>query len=120
MEERFFGKQIDVATEGDVLRPVSFVLDGEEYLVQHIMASWADYGFGEGPRRKHRWWERHHRNYYRVRTTSGRTFEIYHDRGVSLSSPHYKRWYVTRELPGIAPTDRGPATEDGNRPEERD
>jgi hypothetical protein len=48
--------------------------------------------------RKHKWIQRHHRNYFRVRTTSDEAYEIYYDRGVSMNNPKHMKWYVTKQL----------------------
>jgi len=50
------------------------------------------------PLRRRKWWQRHHRNYYRVRTSQGEVFEIYYDRGTSLKHPEYRKWYLHRQL----------------------
>ncbi len=63
--KRFFGKLIQVAVEGEVRRPASFELDDETYVIKEILIFWQDFGFGKGPQRRHRWWQRRHRNYYR-------------------------------------------------------
>ena len=96
MPRRFFGQLIEVERDPGTREPMSFSFRDEIYEVAQIMTSWQDYAF-PSDRRRHRWWERHHRNYYRVQTPDGRQFEIYYDRGVSLDSPKYMRWYVTRE-----------------------
>ena len=98
MPGRFFGKQIEVTLDGKLRLPVSFCLDEKRHIVQEVLSAWPDYGFGSAPLRRHRWWRRRHRNYYRVMTADGEVFEIYHDRGVSLNSPRYRKWYVTRRL----------------------
>ena len=98
MGKRFFGKQIEVTVEGELRHPASFRMDETSHVVQEVLLSWQDYGFGNSPERRHRWWQRHHRSYYRVKTTASEVFEIYHDRGVSLKNPKYRRWYVTRQL----------------------
>ena len=95
MSRRFFGKQIQVSVEGQLRQPTSFLLDETLHVIQEILLAWPDYGFGSDGRRRHKWWERRHRNYYRVRTTDDEVYEIYYDRGVSLKSPQYRRWYVT-------------------------
>ncbi len=97
-QRRFFGKEIEVTVAGEVKQPVAFRLEGKEYVVQEVLYSWHDYGFGGDPGRRHRWWQRHHRSYYCVRTTSNEVFEIYHDRGVSLKDSRSRKWYVTRQL----------------------
>ena len=98
MARRFFGKQIQVTVEGQLRQPTSFRLDETSHVIQEILVAWPDHGFGDDGRRRHRWWERRHRNYYRVRTTANEVYEIYHDRGVSLKSPQFRRWYVTRQM----------------------
>jgi len=95
--ERFFGREIAVTTAGEVKAPVSFTFDGREYRVAEVLEAWPDHGFGRMAGRKH-WWQRHHRNYYRVLTTGGEAYEIYYDRGVSLKHPEFKKWYLTRRL----------------------
>ena len=99
MSKTYFGKRIEVTTRGLVRQSASFRLDDKWHLVEEVVFSWKDTGFGNVPRtRPPRWWRRHHRNYYRVRTTDGDTYEIYYDRGTSLNNPRYRRWYVTRQL----------------------
>ena len=97
MSQRFFGQEIQVKVDGEVRHPVSFSLGGKDYAIGDVLATWADYGFGNAPLSHKRWWQRHHRNYYRVRTTEGEVFEIYYDRGVSLGNSKNKKWYVTRQ-----------------------
>ena len=97
MARQFFGQQVSVERDPDTQEPTSFSFKSETHAVVEIMTSWQDYGFSDDGR-KHKWQERHHRNYYRVQTSEGRKFEIYYDRGVSMDSPKYMRWYVTREI----------------------
>ena len=101
MPQRFFGQEIQVEVEREVRRSASFRLEGREYVIGEILAAWADYGFGDDPLRRKRWWQRHHRNYYTVRTTGGEVFEIYHDRGTSLKNSKYKKWYVARQMDAL-------------------
>jgi hypothetical protein len=98
MPEFFFGRQIEVTTGGDVKVPVSFRLDNREYNISEIMESWPDHGFGKSSAGRKRWWQRHHRNYYRVKTAEGEIYEIYYDRGTSLKYPELKQWFLTRKL----------------------
>ena len=95
---RYFGKRIEVTVTGDVQRPASFTLDGVSHLVAEILFYWQDYGFGKASDRRHTWRQRHHRNYYRVRTTDDEVFEMYHDRGTPSDNPKYRRWYLTRQF----------------------
>ena len=97
-ETRFFGRQIEVVTGGDIKVPVSFRLDGRNYTIAEITESWPDYGYGRDSSRRKHWWQRHHRNYYRVRTDEGGVYEIYHDRGTKLTHPEHKKWFLTRRL----------------------
>lgn len=97
MERRFFGQLIEVERDDESRAPVAFSFREERHEVAEILTSWQDYGFPNDGR-KHKWIQRRHRNYYRIRTAEGRRFEIYYDRGVSMDNPKYMRWYVTREL----------------------
>jgi len=99
MTPQFFGREVEVTTEGKVRVPISFRLDDTEYKIVEIVAEWQDYGFGPGEsRRKKRWWERRHRNYYHVKTTDDKIFEIYYDRGANMKHPEYRKWMLHRQL----------------------
>ncbi|MCI0438529.1 MAG: DUF6504 family protein [Chloroflexi bacterium] len=98
MDRHFFGKEIEVRTEGELPHPSAFKLDEKWHDIEVILTSWPDYGMPSDGRTRHRWWQRHHRNYYRVRTTEGEVFEIYYDRGVSLGNEKYRKWYVTKRF----------------------
>jgi len=95
---QFFGREIEVTVSGEVKVPVSFRLGEQEYVITEILESWPDYGFGRSALRRKRWWQRHHRNYYRVKTKGGEIFEIYYDRVVDLSHPELKKWILTRRV----------------------
>ncbi len=97
MPERYFSRLIEVATGGDIKVPVSFKLDGREYIIAEILESWPDYGFGRSETSK-TWRQRHHRNYYRVKTADGETYEMYYDRGTNLKNPEFKKWFLTQRL----------------------
>ena len=98
MAPQFFGRQINVTTKGEVKVPVSFRLDDREYVISDIVEAWHDYGFGKSPLRRKRWWHRHHRNYYKVKTIEGEIFEIYYDRGTKLEHAERKKWFLYRQL----------------------
>ena len=98
MAPQFIGREIKVTLSGEVKVPTSFRLDDREYVISDIVAAWPDYGFGGSPSRRKKWWQRHHRNYYRVRTAQGEVFEIYHDRGTNLKHPERKKWFLYRQL----------------------
>jgi hypothetical protein len=94
----FFGRQIEVATSGEVKVPVSFRLDDREYIISEVLESWPDHGYGKSPPKRKKWYHRRHRNYYRVKTTEGDVFEIYYDRGTKLEHPERKKWFLSRQL----------------------
>ena len=98
MAQQFFGRKIDVATSGEVKIPISFRLGDREYVIAEIIETWHDYGFGKSPLRRKRWWLRRHRNYYRVKTTEGKIFEIYYDRGTKPEYAERKKWFLYRQL----------------------
>ena len=98
MAPQFFGREIEVTVSGEVKVPVSFRLGEQEYVIAEILESWQDYGFGNNTLHRKRWWQRPHRNYYKVKTKGGVIFEIYYDRGTSLSRPELKKWILHRQL----------------------
>lgn len=99
MPPEFFGREIQVITSGEVKIPVSFHLADREYVISEIVREWQDHGFGNSvARRKNKWWQRHHRNYYLVKTTDGELFEIYYDRGIKLDHPELKKSVLHRRL----------------------
>jgi len=98
MPEHFFARQIDVITGGEVKVPVSFRLDDCEYVIAEILEQWPDHGYGNQPPKRIKWYHRHHRNYYHVKTTEGEVYEIYYDRGTKLDHPELKKWFLTRKL----------------------
>jgi hypothetical protein len=98
MSLEFIAKEIAVTVEGVVKSPVSFRLGESEYRIAEIIDWWADHSFGGDPGRRRRWWQRHHRNYFRVRTTEGEVFELYYDRGANLKHPERKKWFLYRRL----------------------
>ncbi len=93
--DEFIGRRIQVRCEGLVKRPVAFRLDDDEYEIEAIVEEWQDWGFGKADRLRN-WRTRHHRNYYRVRTTGGDVFEIYCDR----PKPARITWYAFKRLSG--------------------
>lgn len=96
--ERFFGKPVKVTVGGTLRQPQSFTLAQREYTVVEVLAVWADSGFGKLPLKRRRWWMRHHRTCYRVRTEEGEVYDLYYDRGTSLSNPRYRRWFLSRRV----------------------
>ena len=89
---RVYSEKIDVVHEaGNIL---SFRWRDEEFQVETILAQHQDWRFPAGAPKKRTWRLRRHRNYYTVRTTNGRVFEIYFDRGAATP-----QWILYRELP---------------------
>jgi hypothetical protein len=96
----FIGKPIQVRMTGEVRVPASFRLGDREYEVAEILETWQDHGFGMASPLKKNWRLRHHRNYFRVRTTEGDVFELYLDRTrVGLRAGAPRRWFLYRRLP---------------------
>ena len=98
MAPQFFGREIKVVVSGEVKVPISFRLGDREYEISDIIEAWTDYGFGRSPLRHRKWWQRHHCNYYRVKTTPGEVFEIYYDRDTNLKYLERKKWFLYRQL----------------------
>ena len=97
MPPQFFGQEIEVTTAGEVKVPVSFRLGDRTYEIAEILEQWHDRGYGKSAAPRPRWWQRHHRTYYKVRTTGGEVFELYYDRGTSLKHPELKKWVLHRK-----------------------
>lgn len=76
---RFIGEKIVVETGGEVKQPVALTWRKQDYTVAEVIASWFDWGFSAATKQKD-WRTRRHRNYFRLRLTSGEIFEIYLDR----------------------------------------
>ncbi|MFQ6091902.1 MAG: DUF6504 family protein [bacterium] len=89
----FYSQPIEVKVEGRVERPVSFCWHGREYKIREVWAQWHDAGFGPLPPGSGKWWQRRHRNYFRVVTETDEIFEIYLDRGGKR-----KEWFLYRKL----------------------
>lgn len=99
---QFIGAEVEVTMAGDpILMPVAFRWENREYTVAEVVSRWFDYGFGADPRPRPKWWQRRHRNYYRVRTTDGQVFELYFDRGTSAKHPERRKWVLYRSLPAV-------------------
>ena len=98
MAPQFFSREIEVTVSGEIKTPAAFRIGEREYTIATILEAWHDYGFSRPALRRRHWWQRHHRNYYRVKTTGDEVFEIYYDRGISLEHPEYKKWYLSRQL----------------------
>lgn len=99
MSPQFISEQIRVTTDGEIKQPISFAWKGTEYRVTEILLSWFDWGFPPGASQRD-WRTRRHRNYYRVRTSSGEVFEIYLDRATPSGS---SEWYLYQRLDPDSP-----------------
>ena len=88
-----YADRIEVELEKGVralARPRAFVWRGQRYEVARILDAWHDAGFAGQLRTKHGWWDRRHRNYFRVETESGEVWDIYLDR-----SGRKRQWYLS-------------------------
>jgi hypothetical protein len=86
MTPQFLSEEIEVVRDETTRNPVRFVRKGEEYRIKEIIAFWPDFSFPKSGAKKKRWWQRRHRNYYRVLTEGEEVFEIYLDRGSKKES----------------------------------
>jgi hypothetical protein len=91
--DAFFSQPIEVKVKGIIKKPVSFHWNATEYRISEIWAEWQDAGFGSIPAGRGKWWQRRHRNYFRVVTDSNEVFEIYLDRGGKRP-----QWYLYRQV----------------------
>jgi hypothetical protein len=77
----FVSEEIEVTQDEKTRNPASFVWKGEEYRIKEVIAFWPDFSYSKSGGKRKRWWQRKHRNYYRVLTEGEEIFEIYFDRG---------------------------------------
>ena len=94
-QDKFISEEIVVARDDDRQEPISFSWDGKDFCVREIIAVWSDYGFSSGAPRKKNWRMRRHRTCYRVETTDGAVYEIYHDRGIKAGGG---KWYLLAQV----------------------
>jgi hypothetical protein len=89
MEERarFIDEEIEVRFAELPGTPISFIWRGSEYKIVEVEGAYRRLDF------KRAWWRRRHRDYYRVKTDTGRVFEIYFHRG-----PGKRFWVLYKEL----------------------
>ena len=77
----FFSDEIKVTRDEKTRSTISFVWRDKEYRIKEVIAFWPDFSHSESGSKRKRWWQRRHRNYYRVLTEEEEVFEIYLDRG---------------------------------------
>ncbi len=111
---RFIGKAIEVefdqtpALDKKPGCPCAFVWRGETYRVAEQLSEWRDYerrgrmarnmkpDHAAVARRRGSWGVG--RDYYRVRTDTGQTFELYYDRAPRGADDRKGAWFLYREL----------------------
>jgi len=105
MPVQHLGKEISVTlSEGEVRLPQRFKLAGREYQVVEVLSTWQDHGYSglAAPRRG--WQGGSERQFYRLRTASGETFEIYLETPTGRRGRAQKaRWYAWRRFTGGVP-----------------
>ena len=90
---RMYSEEIEVTSEGEPSKPVSFTWRGEAFRIEKILRSRQDWGFPAGAPRRKNWRVRRHRNYFEVQTEGNRFFEIYMDRKTPTPT-----WVLYREF----------------------
>jgi len=71
-----------------VKEPEAFTWRGTRYVIEEILSAWVDAG---KPSRK--WYQRRHRNYFRVRCDDSRVYELY------LERPSFRcTWILSKRL----------------------
>ncbi len=90
---RFYSEPVEVVFASRPGPPSAFVWRGKEHRIASVEAAWHDHGVGALDPRHGNWRVRRHRNYYRVRTDEGRTYELYLDRAGGR-----RVWILYREL----------------------
>jgi len=87
MAGELISEEIEVRFQERPGPPTSFLWRGQEHHIVEIeeVRRFID--------RRAAWWRRRHRDYYRLRTSDGQRYEIYHQRGV-----RHKGWVLYRQL----------------------
>src|SRR3990170_3340886 len=107
MPVEFIGKEIEVGLSDDAVRlPQRFKLAGREYQVTEVVSTWQDHAYSGLPAPRRGWQGGSQRQFYRLRTAQGETFEIYVETPAGRRGRAGKaRWYAQRRLTGGAPTE---------------
>ncbi|MGB9757531.1 MAG: DUF6504 family protein [Candidatus Bipolaricaulaceae bacterium] len=87
MAGRFIDVEVEVKFAQKPGPPTSFLWEGREHKIVEILEHRRVLDF------KRAWWQRRHRDWYKVRTAEGRIFELYFHRG-----PGRPYWVLLREL----------------------
>ena len=87
MPDELISEEIEVRFEHKPGPPTSFLWRGLEHRIAEV--EWVRRFID----RRAAWWQRRHRDYYRVRTSDGHRYELYHHRG-----PIRKRWVLYKRL----------------------
>lgn len=85
-------KKVQTAAGGE---PQAFEWEGEVFEIEKIIKQWQDFDYSPLAPQKN-WRTRRHRNVYQVLTRTGRSFELYCDRGTKLGSR--RQWMLFKEL----------------------
>ncbi len=104
MPVEFISKEITVTlSEGEERLPQGFKLAGREYQVAEVLSTWQDHGYSGLPVPRRGWQGGSQRQFYRLRTADGETFEIYVETLAGRRGRGGKaRWYASRRLSGGA------------------
>lgn len=78
----FISQAITVVRREPDGRILSFTWNDRQFQVHDVIAVWPDYGFSAGAPKRKNWRMRRHRTCYRVETTGGEVYDLYHDRGI--------------------------------------
>lgn len=90
---RFLNEKITVTLAEDGNEPRSFIRGGKEFTIREIVRVWQDRGFQAPAGRRGSgkdWWNQRGRQFYRVITEDGASFEMYHD-------PRKDQWFLSKE-----------------------
>ncbi|MBC7320326.1 hypothetical protein H5T89_06745 [bacterium] len=77
---RFICEKIKVIYDQENFTIKGFIWRDKEYKIIEILSTWQDWKFPSSLSGKRTWLQRHHRNYFIVKTETNEVFEIYLDR----------------------------------------
>jgi len=90
---RFICEKIEVIYDQEDFTIRGFIWRNREYRIVEIISAWQDWKFPSSLAGKRTWLQRHHRNYFTVKTDTSEIFEIYLDR-----KGNKREWILSKKL----------------------
>ncbi len=89
----FICEKIKVTYDREDFLIKGFIWRDKEYKIIEIISTWQDWKFSSSLSSKRTWLQRHHRNYFIVKTDTAEIFQIYLDR-----KGNKREWILLKKL----------------------